>query len=249
MKERPILFSGAMVCVILRNEDPKTETRRLNQLKAINQSPDSYTLIHTSIEMKRNGDIVTIAKFQHKSSGEIVYVPCPHGKPQDRLWVKETFWVEQDSEWDEWSHKTYYSSIDLKTDNWADVKYVATNPDFSGHDGISTLYEKRPSIFMPRWASRITLEITDIRVERLQSISEEDAIAEGLTALSKDGQTVKYGIPDRDGLPGDDDYGWHWSRWCIDPCKAYQHLWDSINGKTYPWERDPWVWVVQFKRV
>ena len=104
-------------------------------------------------------------------------------------------------------------------------------------------------IHMPRWASRITLEVTGIRVERLQEISELDAITEGLTALTKDGgRTIKHGIPDRDGLPGNDNYGWHWSEWEKDSRVAYRKLWESINGPG-SWDANPWVWVIEFRRI
>lgn len=107
----------------------------------------------------------------------------------------------------------------------------------------------KPSIFMPRWASRIALEITSVRVERLQDISETDAKDEGLSCLTKDGgRTWKFGIPDRDGLPGNDDDGWHWHEWEVDPRLAYKKLWESINGAG-SWAQNPWVWVIGFKRV
>lgn len=104
---------------------------------------------------------------------------------------------------------------------------------------------------MPRWASRLALEVTGVRVERVQDISEADAMAEGLKGLTKDGSLVKWGIPDRDGLPGNDDDGWHWKQWESDPRKAYRALWNSINGAKpgRSWEANPWVWVVEFKRV
>lgn len=101
---------------------------------------------------------------------------------------------------------------------------------------------------MPRWASRITLEIVAVRVERLNEISEPDAKAEGLKALSKDGTLVKYGIPDRDGLPGNDDYGWHWKEWERDPRQSFRRLWESLNGPG-SWDANPWVWVIEFRRV
>lgn len=106
----------------------------------------------------------------------------------------------------------------------------------------------RPSIHMPRWASRISLEITGIRVERLQDISEEDAIDEGLKAITKDGKLIKYGIPDRDGYPGADDFGWNWGDWDKSPVLAYKRLWQSINGKG-SWDLNPFVWVIEFKRI
>jgi len=102
---------------------------------------------------------------------------------------------------------------------------------------------------MPRWASRITLEITAVRVERLHDISEADAVAEGLACITKDGdRTRKYGIPDADGMPGTDDHGWPWNEWRSDPREAYRKLWESINGPG-SWDLNPWVWVIEFKRV
>ena len=101
---------------------------------------------------------------------------------------------------------------------------------------------------MFRWASRILLEIADIRIERLQSISREDAIAEGLACFSKDGRIYKYGIPDRDGLPGSDNIGWDWQKWQENPITFYLLLWDSINGKSHPSGSNPWVWAIDFKK-
>jgi hypothetical protein len=221
MKERPILFSGAMVRAIL--SDSKTQTRRV-VTKADHGS-------HVSAVTQRG------QYWQHEFDGgsrnsgllEVVNIKCPYGEPGDHLYVRET-WIQTED---------------------GSYAYKATDAQNSEVQRcFSELGLKwKPSIFMPRKVSRITLEVASIRVERLQAISEEDAIAEGLTALSKDGQTVKYGIPDRDGLPGNDDDGWQWSQWCADPRRAYADLWDSINGKTYPWDSNPWVWVVQFKRI
>ncbi|MBL1177610.1 hypothetical protein [Pantanalinema sp. GBBB05] len=196
VKERPILFSAPMVQAIL--EDRKTQTRRVVKLPPFDPSDDSLQA-HALTNLDK----------------------CKYGKPGDRLWVKETFWIELDSDWSEVEQKTYYHSVDLSSSNWADVRYVASEPNFSGHDGISTAYEKRPSIFMPRWASRITLEVTDVRVERLQSITNSDAAAEGVIQVGYQYQ----------------------------PKDAFLGLWQSINGKTYPWDSNPWVWVVSFKRI
>lgn len=93
----------------------------------------------------------------------------------------------------------------------------------------------RSPLHMPRWAARIVRPITEIRIERVAEISEADAEAEGLTRLTKDGgQTYKWGIPDRDGLPGNDDEGWHWKQWDQDPRQAYRRLWNSINAAPKP---------------
>lgn len=103
--------------------------------------------------------------------------------------------------------------------------------------------------FKGRTVGPVELEIVDVGVERLKSISAPDAIAEGLKILSKDnGVTWKYGIPDLDGLPGKDDYGWHWQDWEVDPRKAFRRLWEQIHGAG-EWEKNPWVWKIEFKRV
>lgn len=150
-------------------------------------------------------------------------VHCPSGQVGDRLWVRECFGA----------CNSYVPHIFYRADG------EAPNPEFKW----------KPSIHMPRRASRITLEITSVRVERLQDISEDDAQAEGLEALTKDGgRTVKYGIPDRDGLPGDDDIGWSWCDWSYDPREAFAKLWSLINGPD-SWDSNPWVWVIEFKQV
>ena len=106
----------------------------------------------------------------------------------------------------------------------------------------------KPSIFMPRWASRITLIVTDVRIERLQDISEADAEAEGLAKISKDGSLYKFGLPDRDGLPGNDDHGWPWMDWHKHARDAYQAIWQSLNAKRTGcgWDDNPWVAAITF---
>ena len=103
----------------------------------------------------------------------------------------------------------------------------------------------RPSIHMPRWASRLTIAVTEVRVQRLQEISEKDAADEGLATVTKDGKLWKWGIPDRDGLPGTDNLGWPWIQWCEDPRQAYSTLWDSIHGAG-AWNANPVLVAVTF---
>ncbi|HGW4611669.1 TPA: hypothetical protein ACNIE9_003004 [Enterobacter chengduensis] len=156
---------------------------------------------------------------------EDIAIHCPFGVVGDRIWVRET-WARYNIDQDR-----------------HDIAYRATTPDDWPEEG-----RWRPSIHMPRWASRITLEITDVRVERLNSINEHDAIAEGLAEISKDRRTYKYGVPDRDGYPGTDDCGWPWHEWERYPISAYSKLWESIYGDD-SWQANPWVWVIEFKRM
>jgi hypothetical protein len=133
---------------------------------------------------------------------------CPYGQPGTKLWVKETFCIE------------HQGTIHYRADGWA------SNED-------------RPSgwtspFFMPHWASRITLEVIDIQAQRVQDISEEDAIAEGILPFSDHHKNI---------LLAD---GWGQNRIANLTINQFAHLWDSINGKKYPWEKNPWCWCVSF---
>jgi hypothetical protein len=159
------------------------------------------------------------------------YVLCPYGQPGDRLWVRESWfqrgkWLPQDT-----------PNADADDVSWCGSQEIAyaANVKRPGHD-----WRSRPSIHMPRWASRITLEITGVRVERLQDISEADAWAEGCQR----GELDDYGRP----FPADVDHG----NGCTEgwDCAKdwYADLWESINGPA-SWDANPWVWAVEFKRV
>ncbi len=108
------------------------------------------------------------------------------------------------------------------------VMYPATDRIFKGET-------KRPSIHMPRWASRLILEVVNVRVERLQEITEEDARAEGII----DGGCLNCGESEPCGCDNPNP----------DARDTFIYLWNSINGKKHPWTSNPWVWVIQFKRV
>lgn len=153
---------------------------------------------------------------------------CPHGQPGDRLWVRETC-----------------GNVTNKDGGVGEMIYRADVLE----GGRSICWT--PSIHMPRTASRITLEVTAVRVERLQEMLETDALSEGLTAITKDsGITYKFGIPDRDGLPGIDDYGWPWAEWELSARTAYRKLWDGIYEKSgLGWDVNPWVWVIEFRTL
>ena len=158
------------------------------------------------------------------------------------IWVREAF---QGPLWDE---------DNLYPDNGYSPEFCAyradggPRPEYIDADD-NLRFGWKPSIHMPRWASRITLEITNVRVERVQDIGEMDVTQEGFTMLSKDnGRTYKFGIADTDGLPGNDSSGWHWKNWSVSAQNAYSRLWQSIYGPD-SWAANPWVWVVEFRRV
>ena len=219
MKERPILFSGAMIRAILAGQ--KTQTRRA--AKPV-KHPD---LGHICTP----GALVLEREPQH-----VIDRACPYGQPGDRLWVRET-------------HSLLEFSISGRA---APVWYWADGNKIPEGDYT----RPRPSIHMPRWASRILLEIVSVRVERLQSISEADAEAEGCERLDSErdehdwkicpqcgGTRLHSALGGGGGVIFDCD-----CRECDTYVKRYRHLWESINGEG-SWAANPWVWVVEFKRV
>lgn len=104
----------------------------------------------------------------------------------------------------------------------------------------------RPAQFMPRRFCRLTLRVTRVYGDHLQNLSWVDAEEEGIAGISKDGRIRKFGIPDRDGLPGEDNEGWHWPRWKKTPQEAFAALWDSLHGPG-AWAQNPWVAVIAFE--
>lgn len=213
MKERPILFSTPMVQAILAGS--KTQTRRI--CKPANTESLSFVVSDNGHFGDEEGD---------------VSFTCPYGKPGERLWVRETWRVN--SKATDLACVVYRAS---ENDSWTNFhKYF---PVALAKDQKAMPAGWKPSIFMPRWASRILLEITDIRVERLNDISEEDAKNEGLIKNSLFGEwggVVKHPtVPDH-------------FRWFRSPINAFKNLWESINGEE-SWDKTPWVWVVEFKVI
>jgi hypothetical protein len=138
---------------------------------------------------------------------------CPYGQPGGRLYVRETF--RKDS-----------AGADYMIQHF--ITYKADGATREALDSVdSPGIGWRPSIFMPRWASRLPLEVVEVRVEKLQAITHDDAIAEG--------------IPEWEGDK--------LQRGPSAPIHDYADLWDKINGKRAPWKLNPWVWVIEFKRV
>lgn len=229
-KERPILFSGPMVRAIL--EGTKTQTRRVIKPQPVSEGIRSYGEAW-AWNVGKEPWFSGVTEPQMRSASYGLFKYCPYGQPGDRLWVRESF------------QPLYGPEAGATKPNWKtgygyQVSYPATEGVREYHDEDRGLTDRcKPSIHMPRWASRITLEITKVRVERLQDISESDAIAEGIRREKN--------------LNG--DYGWlpaHEGNWELSnfPRNAFCASWQSINFKRgFGWEKNPWVWVVEFKRV
>lgn len=222
-KERPILFSGAMVRAIL--EGKKTQTRRVVKPQPDEMSARNYYL----------GDWVA---------------KSPYGRKGDRLWVRETWYCDHcferdydrtarwyegkllppeecEKEWLGENREHMYYRADVPSGRFCDAGYW-------GEPGSHW----KPSIHMPRWASRITLEVTGVRVERLQEISREDAWEEGIPQTAGEAGPL--------GLMNPEEPGHEWDN--RTSVENFARLWESINGPG-SWAANPWVWVVEFKRV
>jgi hypothetical protein len=228
MKERPILFSGPMVRAIL--DGTKTQTRRV-----LKPQPEEHC--HGSVLYWKGREVLPEGTYR-----------CPYGKPGDRLWVRETYgYYGCSSKYPEGLHEAYVKyhadganrTVPFETaESMAaatpqqNIKWPARLAELDCEERqweesslLDAWWQRKksiPSIHMPRWASRITLEITGVRVERLQDITPDDAIAEGV---------------------------WHG---CENPpypaLDCFEILWQSINGPD-SWEQNPWVWVVEFRRA
>jgi hypothetical protein len=220
MKERPILFSGSMVRAIL--EDRKTQTRRVVKptMTAPRVAPLRMEpwLIDGEQETDDNGAPLW-AGFHPDYPGEAKWFSCPYGQPGDRLWVRETWRVE--------ARGMIGHLIDYRADPGSPTLVMTRADDAPRYVTPNMVW--RPSIHMPRWASRLTLEITGVRVERLQDISWIDAVAEGMHD------------PHRAELRT------HPTTGCV---ARFRGLWNEINAKRgYSWESNPFVWVVGFKKL
>ena len=202
--ERPILFTASMVRALL--DGSKTQTRRV--VKLPHQNPlgkwESFDWGGPNGGRTAQGETVPFQQtIAHTRTGEIIC--CPYGQPGDRLWVRET-WAAPHSE-------DARPPRAIQCDQMR-IHYAASE----GRGGLLW----RPSIHMPRWTSRVTLEIVSVRVERLQTISRGDAMGEG--------------CPFPNMAQGDDPRQW------------YADLWEQINGPG-TWVANPWVWVIEFKKA
>lgn len=221
-KERPILFNGAMVRAIL--EGRKTVTRRPVKGGQIptecHDEPDpAFRWSAIGQHDRRYGFNVFGATEGECAKQLAEYGRCPYGQPGDRLWVRETFAALSAGE---------YEPVKPRYGYGQEIRFAATDPLSDCDVGVRG-YAWRPSIHMPRWACRILLEVTDVRVERLQDITYEQAAAEGIQrdhrmwfATDEGGKAFQH------------------------PEHAFAELWRKTGGD---WHANPWVWVVEFKRV
>ncbi len=222
MRERQILFSGPMICAI--REDRKTQTRRI-----VTPQPEVSEKGNLLGEwLSRPLDGLLLPKIQD------IAIHCPYGQPGDTLVVRETFFAygRWETRYSAKKGRDEWHFIDMTMECDRAYQYAADDPDLpfvKDRNGVTPGWWKRPAIHMPRRASRITLEVTGVRVEQLQQIDWEDAIAEGIRDPRR-------------------------AAWRVDPvegCVAkYRELWDSLNAaRGYGWGANRWVWVVEFRRV
>ncbi len=219
--------------------DWKTQTRRLNDLGLINQNPDRYQLIKITTE-----DLAVVAILRDNETQEQVAIPCSFGKVGDYLRVREAFWAwgcwqltgrltksgkpERTLQWSQQPESFAYCEQHLSKPNW--------QPTNENHFH----WYKRPSIFLPTQFSRIVLEITNIRLERLRTITPEDAIAEGIE------RNLHFEPPLYRNYRVKE---WCAEAWLLAAIESYHSLWDTINQQSYPWLSNPWAWVLEFRRI
>lgn len=215
MRELPILFSTPMVQALMREKDPKTMTRRLNGLQEINKEPGHWDIKDLGFNPKGKFGALFENKFVR---GQIEFAKAPY-QPGDLLWVKETI---------------------HKPEGFPEVVYYrADYDDFVADE----LFKKQgdnwtPSILMPKCVARNWREVVNVRVERLQDITVEDVIKEGLEADND--------IRNPDTSTHESIKNWNlaWAQ------HVFRELWDKLNAKGgHNWVSNPWLWVYEFRRV
>lgn len=217
-KERPILFSGTMVRAIL--EGGKTQTRRV--CKPAEKESLTYVVgIQDPRDFGQRPLEVAGSGWFGDEDGDVEFY-CPYGRPGDRLWVRET-WAQP-------------AALDPGPTVYR-ADYPACVP--AGFENIppAEAITWKPSIHMPRALCRLSLEITGVRVERLNDCSEADAAAEGLMPYAIYGGKVASWKASAEAQAARES-----------ATEAYRDLWDQING-TGAWDKNPWVWIVEFRRI
>ena len=232
MKAKPILFSTDMVNAI--NNNLKCQTRRTQGLEKLNKHPDWYRYDSDSNyeDKLKHLHYFELLDLQGDPKEQYTNVACKI-KPGDILWVRES-WALSGFCFDEGfasitykdgSVKTYYPSFNgienwfiRKVDKLQDKGYIEADPDDEERFNIKKL-KWEPSIFMPKWACRLLLKVTNVRAERLHDITEDDAILEGTS---------------------------HYGNYNL-ATESFRAVWESINGKG-SWNLNPWVWVYEFEK-
>ncbi len=210
IKERPILFSAPMVRAILSGQ--KTVTRRVVNVQPfdLSWSRRDHRFEYIAGRAVNGDELDGFYAYSTRHGGEWS-AKCPFGQPGDRLWVREAWQADEQVN----------AVAPRELSHGEPIHYPADGASKQTGCSMITIGKTRPSIHMPRWVSRILLEITDVRVERLQDISREQFIAEGPD------------FPVADHL----ERAWH---------VQFQRLWECTGGD---WNANPWVWVVEFKRM
>ncbi len=251
VKETPIIMSGNHPKLIL--DGIKTQTRRVVKLPdAPNHLGDWEPTFLGGDGTTRDSRGILVPRIDgiwHTRTGK--FIKCPYGQVGDRLWVRETWRVESFMEgepimfgYKDGQTKECWDTESPDYESWEERVSIQSTEDAEkahskqGDDGVyhwdigQSPCRWRPSIHMPRWASRITLEITEVRVERLNQISELDAFAEGCR-----NQVLSDFAPNFDIV--------------VRPAsEVFSELWDSLNAKRgYGWEVNPWVGVISFKVI
>jgi len=210
-KQHPILFSTEMVKAIL--EGRKTMTRRI--IKSRHESG-----LFAICRRQSDQQITQIVSLGWNEENVEKDISCPYGEIGDILWVRETFtYGSEMDENGEFNNNRYWYRAD---EDWKQLEWVRNRDE--DNEMVCAEPKWKPSIFMPRIASRITLQITNIKVERLQDISEADAVKEGID-LSK--------------TSGD---------WEHTPVQEFEKVWTKINGEE-SWNKNPFIWAIEFKRI
>lgn len=216
--DRPIIFSAPMVKAIIAGT--KTQTRRIVK-------PQPFAMVVQDCDSGEWGQCWDERRAEDGEPLREVWKPmrCPYGVVGDRLWIRER-----------WAAPHGFDAFPpgaIPTDTT--IIYAATAA-LGGDKGVGGLIARNP-MFMPRWASRLTLEITEVRVQRVGEISEEDAIAEGCSEKARETH------PDDESLKIECGYFPPSSH-----AHAYRLLWDSIHGPD-AWEKSPWTWALTFRRI
>ena len=220
-KETPILLCTDMALAML--DDRKSQTRRLNGFDEVNRNPDAWQLV----EMRQVEGAMYAMMF-NRAAGRDLAVKCPYGAPGDLLWFKEM-------------HRFLYrDAAGLHVEYAVDEESLSWGTEYEPKEYNPWRNGKkiwRPSIFLPKDCARLWGRNKAIGAERVQEISEEDAKAEGVEWSRQFGLFRSYHSQDRGGFVFES------------AVRSYISLWDSLNGKKAPWDSNPWVWAIAFKRV